>query len=66
MRRELIPQGGDLIKQMVNNRNHTQFREDEELRRYGAAQAKKLGIKSKDIDRLIHEYRQERRNAGRS
>jgi predicted transcriptional regulator len=41
--------------------------EDEELRRYGAAQAKKLGIKSdKDIDRLVQEYRKERRDAGRS
>jgi hypothetical protein len=28
-------------------------REDEELRRYGVAQAKKLGLKSKDIDRLL-------------
>jgi metal-responsive CopG/Arc/MetJ family transcriptional regulator len=31
-------------------------REDNELLRYGAAQAKKLGIKDKDIDRLIHEH----------
>ncbi|MBI3801314.1 MAG: ribbon-helix-helix protein, CopG family [Deltaproteobacteria bacterium] len=42
-------------------------REDEELRRYGAAQAKKLGIKSdRDVDRLVQEYRKERRDAGRS
>ncbi len=41
-------------------------KEDEELRGYGAAQAKKLGIKEKDIDRLIHEYRKERRHARRS
>jgi len=35
---------------------------EEELQRYGAAQAKKLGIKSdKDIERLIHEHRQEKR-----
>jgi hypothetical protein len=33
-------------------------REEEELRRYGAAQAKKLGIKSdRDVERLIHEHR---------
>ena len=30
-------------------------REDAELRRYGVAQAKKLGLKSKDIDRLLQE-----------
>jgi hypothetical protein len=42
-------------------------REEAELQRYGAAQAKKLGIKSeKDIDRIIQEYRKERRHAGRS
>ena len=40
--------------------------EDEELRGYGAPHTKKLGIKEKDIDRLIHEYRQERRHARRS
>jgi predicted transcriptional regulator len=41
-------------------------REAKELRRYGAAQAKKLGIKAKDIDRLIHEHRAQRRHASRS
>src|SRR5271169_3783816 len=35
--------------------------EDERLARYGASQAKKLGIKSRDIDRIIHEHRQSRR-----
>lgn len=38
-------------------------KEDEELRRYAAAQTKKMGIKEKDIDRIIHEYRKERRHA---
>jgi predicted transcriptional regulator len=41
-------------------------REEEELRRYGAAQAKKLGIKAKDIDRIIHEHRARRRHQSRS
>jgi Tfp pilus assembly protein PilP len=42
-------------------------REEEELQRYGAAQAKKLGIKSdKDIDRIIQEHRKRHRHAGRS
>jgi hypothetical protein len=27
------------------------------LSRYGARQAKKLGIKPKDIDRIVHDYR---------
>ena len=37
-------------------------RDEAELQRYGAAQAKKLGIKSdKDIERIIQEHRQEKR-----
>jgi hypothetical protein len=32
-------------------------KEDKELRRYGVAQAKKLGLKDKDIDRLLQERR---------
>ncbi len=31
-----------------------------EIQKYGSKQAKKLGIKEKDIDRIIHEYRQGR------
>jgi metal-responsive CopG/Arc/MetJ family transcriptional regulator len=37
--------------------------EDERLARYGAQQAKKAGIKPKDVNRAIHEYRKERRQA---
>ena len=37
--------------------------EEEKLLRYGAAQAKKMGIKDKDIDRLIHENRKRRQIA---
>jgi hypothetical protein len=33
------------------------LKESEELARYGEAQSKKLGIKEKDITRIIHEYR---------
>ena len=40
-------------------------REDAELRRYGVAQAKKLGLKAKDIDRLLRERRPHNRE-GRS
>ena len=35
--------------------------ESDRLARYGAQQAKRLGIKPKDVNRLIHEYRKERR-----
>ena len=38
------------------------LKENERLTRYGERQAKKLGIKPRDIDRLIHEYRCERRS----
>jgi metal-responsive CopG/Arc/MetJ family transcriptional regulator len=33
------------------------LKESDRLSRYGARQAKKLGIKPKDIDRLVHDYR---------
>jgi len=39
--------------------------ESERLARYGAQQAQKLGIKLKDVPRLIDEYRKERRVARR-
>jgi metal-responsive CopG/Arc/MetJ family transcriptional regulator len=35
--------------------------EDDRLARYGAAQAKKLGLKPKDVNRIIHEHRQSRK-----
>jgi metal-responsive CopG/Arc/MetJ family transcriptional regulator len=38
------------------------LKESERLARYGEIQAKKLGIKPKDVNRLIHEYRQSRRS----
>src|ERR1017187_8699076 len=33
------------------------LRESDRLSRYGARQAQKLGVKPKDIDRLVHDYR---------
>ena len=33
------------------------LKESDRLSRYGARQAKKLGIKPKDIDRIVHDYR---------
>jgi hypothetical protein len=38
------------------------LKERARIARYGERQAKKLGIKPKAIDRLIHEYRRERRS----
>ena len=35
--------------------------EDERLARYGEKQAKKLGVKPKDINRIVHEYRKTRK-----
>jgi hypothetical protein len=37
-------------------------KEEEDLNRYAEAQSKKLGIKEKDIDRIIHEHRARRRH----
>ena len=33
------------------------LQESDRLSRYGARQARKLGIKPKDIDRIVHDYR---------
>lgn len=38
------------------------LKDSDRMARYGERQAKKLGIKPKDIDRIIHEYRRERRS----
>src|SRR5438105_363825 len=35
--------------------------EDDRLARFGAAQARKLGLKPKDVNRIIHEHRQSRK-----
>jgi len=37
--------------------------ESSRLARYGAEQTKKLGIKPKDVNRVVHDYRKERRQA---
>jgi len=39
------------------------LKENDRLARYGTRQAKKLGIKPKDVNRLIHEHRKEARRA---
>jgi metal-responsive CopG/Arc/MetJ family transcriptional regulator len=37
-------------------------KESDRIARYGERQAKKLGIKPKDISRLVHEYRRSRKS----
>ena len=37
--------------------------ESSRLTRYGAGQAKKLGVKPKDLNRLVHDYRKTSRRA---
>ena len=39
------------------------LKESDRLARYGAQQAKKLGIKPKDVNRIIHDYRKAVRGA---
>jgi predicted transcriptional regulator len=39
-------------------------RDSEELRLYGIAQTKKLGLKTKDVDTIIHAHRARRKHAG--
>jgi metal-responsive CopG/Arc/MetJ family transcriptional regulator len=37
-------------------------KESDRIARYGERQAKKLGIKPKDVNRLVHEYRRSRKS----
>ena len=37
-------------------------KESDRIARYGKRQAKKLGIKPKDVNRLVHEYRRSRKS----
>lgn len=41
-------------------RRYLQEQKLRELQRFGASQAKKLGLKESDVERLIAEYRKER------
>jgi metal-responsive CopG/Arc/MetJ family transcriptional regulator len=41
------------------------WRDWEKLHRYGRQQARKLGIKESDVDRIVHEFRAEERQAAR-
>ncbi len=45
--------------EQANNpaRTEEMLKESDRLSRYGARQARKLGIKPKDIDRIVHEHR---------
>ena len=46
----------ELFREMV--RVYRRYRDQRDrLSRYGARQAKKLGIKPQDIDRIVHDYR---------
>lgn len=45
----------ELFREAV--RRYIQERRWAELRRYGAAQARKLGIKEQEVERVIGEYR---------
>jgi metal-responsive CopG/Arc/MetJ family transcriptional regulator len=38
------------------------LKDSDRIARYGERQAKKLGIKSKDVNRLVHEYRRSRKS----
>lgn len=49
----------ELVREAL--RRYIQARQWEELNSYGRARARELGIREEDIDRLIHEYRTERR-----
>lgn len=49
----------ELVREAL--RRYIQARQWEELNSYGRARARELGIREEDIDRLIREYRTERR-----
>ena len=51
----------ELIREAL--RQYMDNREWKSLQKYGANRINKLGIKSKDVENLIHQYREETRSA---
>ena len=49
----------ELVREAL--RQYERHRWWEETNAYGRARAKALGIREEDVDRVIHEYRQEKR-----
>ncbi len=49
----------ELVREAL--RHYIRAREWEEISAYGRARARELGIREKDVDRIIHEYRAEQR-----
>jgi hypothetical protein len=49
----------DLVRDAMERR--LRMRRRERLFAYGGQQARKLGIKEEDVDRIIHEFREEER-----
>ncbi len=49
----------ELVREAL--RRYIEDREWEAVRAYGSARARALGITEADVDRLIHEHRQEKR-----
>jgi CopG family transcriptional regulator/antitoxin EndoAI len=48
----------ELIREAL--RHYRRDREWEETLAYGRSKAKEMGVKASDVERLIHEYRQEK------
>ena len=51
----------DILREAINH--YIEERKWKELREYGARQAAKLGIKEKDVEGLIEEYRAEEKSS---
>jgi predicted transcriptional regulator len=49
----------ELVREAL--RHYERYRWWEETNAYGRARARALGIREGDVDRVIHEYRQEKR-----
>ncbi|MEA1965516.1 MAG: ribbon-helix-helix domain-containing protein [Candidatus Aerophobetes bacterium] len=51
----------ELIREAL--RRYVEEQEWKEIYRYGEMKAREKGIKEEDVDRIIHEYREEKRKA---
>lgn len=49
----------ELVRDAMERRLRERRRQ--KLRAYGEAQARKLGIREEDVERVVHEYREEQR-----
>jgi len=63
--KELMKKEGRTRSELIREalRRYVEEQEWKEIYRYGERKAREKGIKKEDVDRIVHEYREEKRKA---